>query len=56
MLTVSGLQLTMIVLLPSLLNSLRHPTAHQSNSTELPIRYTPEPNYKKKLFNYQLIY
>ena len=35
--------LTIIVFLPNFLSSLMHPTAHQSNSTELPIRYTPEP-------------
>ena len=36
--------LIIIVFFPSFLNSLIQPTAHESNSTELPIQYTPEPN------------
>lgn len=38
----------MIVFRPKFRNSRKQLTAHQSNSTELPIRYTPDPRKKKK--------
>jgi hypothetical protein len=38
----------MTVLRPSWRSSRKQPTAHQSNSTELPMRYTPEPIMKEK--------